>query len=135
MPSSPGSLSADLDLHAGQTASGCAPFRDAFVYAAVIASLIWRPDGLFASKVSQAEGVIVTARRSILAQTISTPVILIAILVVIALAAVAVGSGPFNQTVIEIFIRIVLVVGLYVFIETPASSVSATSALRASGPI
>lgn len=56
------------------------------------------------------------ARRSTLAQTISTPIILIAILAAIALAAVAVGSGPFNQTVIEIFIRIVLVVGLYVFI-------------------
>ena len=32
------------------------------------------------------------------------------------LAALAVGSGPFNQTIIEIFIRVVLVVGLYVFI-------------------
>ncbi len=55
-------------------------------------------------------------RASILARTISTPVILGAILVLVALAAVAVGTGPFNQTVIEIFIRVVLVVGLYVFI-------------------
>ena len=55
-------------------------------------------------------------RPSILARTISTPVILGAILVLVALAAVAVGTGPFNQTVIEIFIRVVLVVGLYVFI-------------------
>lgn len=29
------------------------PFRDAFVYAAVIASLIWRPDGIFAPKSRQ----------------------------------------------------------------------------------
>jgi branched-chain amino acid transport system permease protein len=55
-------------------------------------------------------------RPSILAQTWTTPVILIAILAVLALAAMLVGSGPFNQTIIEIFIRVVLVVGLYVFI-------------------
>ena len=55
-------------------------------------------------------------RASVLSRTVSTPVILIAILVAVALAALAVGTGPFNQTVIEIFIRIVLVVGLYVFI-------------------
>lgn len=55
-------------------------------------------------------------RASVFARTISTPAIMIAILAAVALAAVAVGTGPFNQTVIEIFIRIVLVVGLYVFI-------------------
>lgn len=55
-------------------------------------------------------------RASILARTWTTPVILIAILAVLELAALAVGSGPFNQTIIEIFIRVVLVVGLYVFI-------------------
>lgn len=55
-------------------------------------------------------------RPSLLARTVSTPVLLIAILLVIALIAYATGSGPFNQTVIEIFIRVVLVVGLYVFI-------------------
>ncbi|WP_373503722.1 branched-chain amino acid ABC transporter permease [Aestuariivirga sp.] len=55
-------------------------------------------------------------RPSILARTWTTPVILIAILLAVALAAVAVSTGPFNQTVIEIFIRVVLVVGLYVFI-------------------
>ena len=38
------------------------------------------------------------------------------ILLVVALAALAVSSGPFNQTVIDIFIRVMLVVGLYVFI-------------------
>jgi branched-chain amino acid transport system permease protein len=55
-------------------------------------------------------------RPSILARTWSTPVILIAILSVVALAALVVNTGPFSQTVIEIFIRVVLVVGLYVFI-------------------
>lgn len=54
--------------------------------------------------------------QTILQRTISTPVILIAILAVIALLAALVNTGPFNQTVIEIFIRVVLVVGLYVFI-------------------
>jgi branched-chain amino acid transport system permease protein len=55
-------------------------------------------------------------RRSILARTISTPIILVAILLLVALAALGVKSGPFNQTVIDIFIRVILVVGLYVFI-------------------
>ncbi len=55
-------------------------------------------------------------RRSVLAQTVSTPIILVCIITAVALVALAVGSGPFNQTVIEIFIRVVLVVGLYIFI-------------------
>lgn len=55
-------------------------------------------------------------RASVFARTVSTPVILIVILALVALAALAVASGPFSQTVIEIFIRVVLVVGLYVFI-------------------
>ena len=55
-------------------------------------------------------------RASVLSRTISTPLILVAILAVIAVAALATSSGPFNQTVIEIFIRVILVVGLYVFI-------------------
>ncbi len=54
--------------------------------------------------------------QTILQRTLSTPVILIAILTLVALAAALVNTGPFNQTVIEIFIRVVLVVGLYVFI-------------------
>ena len=56
------------------------------------------------------------ARPTILARTWSTLVILVAIRAVLQLAALAVGSGPFNQTIIEIFIRVVLVVGLFVFI-------------------
>jgi branched-chain amino acid transport system permease protein len=57
-----------------------------------------------------------SGRTSILARTLSTPAILMLILLVVALAALAVSSGPFNQTVIDIFIRVILVVGLYVFI-------------------
>ena len=55
-------------------------------------------------------------RASVLVRTISTPVILIAILAAVAILAAIVNTGPFNQTVIEVFIRIVLVVGLYVFV-------------------
>ena len=55
-------------------------------------------------------------RSSVASRTISTPVILSLILLVIALVAFTAHSGPFNQTVIDIFIRVILVVGLYVFI-------------------
>ena len=55
-------------------------------------------------------------RTSVFARTVSTPVILIVLLCLIALTSLVVGTGPFNQTVIELFIRVVLVVGLYVFI-------------------
>jgi branched-chain amino acid transport system permease protein len=55
-------------------------------------------------------------RPSILARTVSTPVILIAILLLVAMVALAAKSGPFSQTVIDIFIRVILVAGLYVFI-------------------
>lgn len=53
---------------------------------------------------------------SVLARTISTPILLIAILAVIAVGTVLYGSGPFNRTVTEIFISVVFVVGLYIFI-------------------
>jgi branched-chain amino acid transport system permease protein len=55
-------------------------------------------------------------RASVLARTLSTPAILIAVLVLVAIAAALINTGPFNQTVIEVFIRVVLVVGLYVFV-------------------
>ena len=55
-------------------------------------------------------------RASVFARTLSTPVILVAILTAVAILALIVNTGPFNQTVIEVFIRVVLVVGLYVFI-------------------
>jgi branched-chain amino acid transport system permease protein len=54
--------------------------------------------------------------RSLLARTISTPIILILILVAIAIGAKLVGSGPFNRTVVEMFIRVMLVAGLYIFV-------------------
>jgi branched-chain amino acid transport system permease protein len=56
------------------------------------------------------------SHSSVLARTISTPILLTLILCAVAVSALIVGTGPFNQTVIEIFIRVVLVVGLYVFI-------------------
>jgi branched-chain amino acid transport system permease protein len=53
---------------------------------------------------------------SVFARTWSTPVILIGLLVIIALVAVAAGSGTFSRTIAEIFIRVTLVVGMYIFI-------------------
>jgi branched-chain amino acid transport system permease protein len=53
---------------------------------------------------------------SVIRRTISTPILLTLILIAIALIAVAAGSRPFNQTVIDIFLRVILVVGLYIFI-------------------
>ncbi|TMJ37557.1 MAG: branched-chain amino acid ABC transporter permease [Alphaproteobacteria bacterium] len=55
-------------------------------------------------------------RSSLLARTISTPIILIAILLAIAVLAKLVGSGPFSRTIVEMFIRIMLVAGLYIFV-------------------
>ena len=54
--------------------------------------------------------------RSLLLRTLSTPVILILLVAVIAVLAKVTGSGPFERTVTEMLIRIVLVVGLYIFI-------------------
>lgn len=53
---------------------------------------------------------------SVLKRTLSTPLILIGILLAIALLAVAGGSASFERTVAEMFIRVILVVGLYIFI-------------------
>ena len=55
-------------------------------------------------------------RVSVLARTISTPVILCAILIAVLGLSLFADSGPFNQTVIDVFIRVVLVVGLYIFV-------------------
>ncbi len=55
-------------------------------------------------------------RTSIARRTIATPLILSALLLAFALLAVMVGSKPFNQTIIDIFLRVILVVGLYVFV-------------------
>ena len=53
---------------------------------------------------------------SVLGQTYSTPLILIALLVTIAIATALFGSNIFGRTVTEVFIRIVLVVGMFTFI-------------------
>ena len=53
---------------------------------------------------------------SVIRRTISTPILLTLILIAIALIAIAAGSRPFNQTVIDIFLRVILVIGLYIFI-------------------
>lgn len=53
---------------------------------------------------------------SVARRTIATPLILSALLIAFAVLAWAVGSKPFNQTVIDIFLRMTLVVGLYIFV-------------------
>ena len=55
-------------------------------------------------------------RTSIARRTIATPLILSALLLGFAVLAVMVGSKPFNQTIIDIFLRVILVVGLYAFV-------------------
>ncbi|MCL6706296.1 branched-chain amino acid ABC transporter permease [Pseudomonas sp. R2.Fl] len=49
-------------------------------------------------------------------RTVITPILLSLILVAVALLSVMVGSRPFNQVIIDVFVRVILVVGLYVFI-------------------
>jgi branched-chain amino acid transport system permease protein len=55
-------------------------------------------------------------RASLIVRTISTPVILILILLAIAIIAKLTGSGPFGRTVVEMLIRVMLVVGIYIFV-------------------
>ena len=55
-------------------------------------------------------------RTSILLRTVATPVLLSLILVALALVTYLIGSRPFNQTMIDLFIRVIMVVGLYIFI-------------------
>ena len=55
-------------------------------------------------------------RNSILYRTVSTPLLLVAMLLAIAIIAQFVGSGPFSRTIVEMFIRVMLVIGLYIFI-------------------
>ena len=55
-------------------------------------------------------------RASVARRTLSTPLILSALLILFALVSVAVGSRPFNQTMIDIFLRVTMVVGLYIFV-------------------
>ena len=55
-------------------------------------------------------------RSSVIRQTIITPIILIVALLVIAAVTYQFGSRAFNRTAVEMFINIVVVVGLYVFV-------------------
>lgn len=55
-------------------------------------------------------------RACVLCRTVATPVILSALLAAFAIAAWLAGSRPFNQTVIDIFLQVTFVVGLYTFI-------------------
>src|SRR5215468_833453 len=55
-------------------------------------------------------------RRSVIWQTIATPIAVIVVLLVIAALTYQFGSRPFNRTAVEMFINIMVVVGLYVFV-------------------
>ena len=57
-----------------------------------------------------------SARPSVLARTLSTPVLLILGLAVITAAVAAFGGGPLARTVTEMLIRVMIVVGLYTFV-------------------
>jgi branched-chain amino acid transport system permease protein len=55
-------------------------------------------------------------RASVLWRTIATPIMLAVLLLAIAALTYQFGSRAFNRTIVEMFINIVVVVGLYVFI-------------------
>lgn len=55
-------------------------------------------------------------RFALARKTIITPILLSLLIVAIAVLTVMTGSKPFNQAVIDIFVRVTLVVGLYIFI-------------------
>jgi branched-chain amino acid transport system permease protein len=55
-------------------------------------------------------------RGSVIRRTIVTPLVLIVVLLAIAALSYQFGSRAFNRTVVEMFINIMVVVGLYVFV-------------------
>lgn len=55
-------------------------------------------------------------RDSVVRRTIATPIILSALILALAVFTFWYGSRPFNQTVIDVLLRVMLVVGLYIFI-------------------
>jgi branched-chain amino acid transport system permease protein len=55
-------------------------------------------------------------RPSVIRQTILTPIVLIVVLLVMAALSYQFGSRAFNRTAVEMFINIMVVVGLYVFV-------------------
>ncbi len=57
-----------------------------------------------------------TSALSILGRSVVTPVLLSLLLLLLAVLAWAVGSRPFNQTIIDVLVQVTLVAGLYIFI-------------------
>ena len=55
-------------------------------------------------------------RGSVIRRTIVTPLVVIVVLLAIAALSYQFGSRAFNRTVVEMFINIMVVVGLYVFV-------------------
>ena len=55
-------------------------------------------------------------RPSVILRTMATPVILIVVLLAMAALSYQFGSRPLNRTVVEMFINIMVVAGLYVFV-------------------
>ena len=55
-------------------------------------------------------------RGSVMRRTIVTPLVLIVVLLAIAALSYQFGSRAFNRTVVEMFINIMVVTGLYVFV-------------------
>src|ERR1700747_2644294 len=55
-------------------------------------------------------------RPSVIRQTIITPIVLIVVLLIMAALTYQFGSRAFNRTALEMFINIMIVVGLYVFV-------------------
>ncbi len=55
-------------------------------------------------------------RRSPALRSVATPILLALLLVAFALVAWAAGSKPFNQTIIDIFLKVIFAVGLWVFV-------------------
>src|SRR3981081_4310072 len=55
-------------------------------------------------------------RRSVIWRGVATPVVLIVALLAIAALTYQFGGRAFNRTVVEMFINIMVVAGLYVFI-------------------
>ncbi|RWX81068.1 branched-chain amino acid ABC transporter permease [Neorhizobium lilium] len=56
------------------------------------------------------------ARFALARRTIITPILLSLLILAVAIVTVMTGSRPFNQAMIDIMVRVVLVVGLYIFI-------------------
>lgn len=55
-------------------------------------------------------------RSSVILRTIATPLILIAVLLIIAALAFVFGSRPFNRTVMEALVMVMIVAGTYIFV-------------------